>query len=151
MPGCWVTVGATAVLFSSTLTLLLSWLATARSGLPSPLKSATATEAGLVPTAIVDGGREGAVAVAEEHAHGVAAVVGDGEVGLAVAVQVRHRDRAGPQPGGVVDRGGEGAVAVAEQHAHGVAAVVGDGEVGLAVAVEVRHRDRGRLVPGGVV
>src|SRR5207244_394188 len=36
--------------FSSTLTLLLLVLATARSGLPSPLRSATAKPRGLLPT-----------------------------------------------------------------------------------------------------
>ena len=33
----------------STLTSLLSWFATTRSGLPSPLKSPTATETGYDP------------------------------------------------------------------------------------------------------
>jgi hypothetical protein len=36
---------------------------------------------------------EGAVAVAQQHADSVAEQVGDDEVGLAVAVEVRHRYR----------------------------------------------------------
>ena len=47
---CWAAkeavVAPGAVVFSSTLTLLLPALATTRSGLPSPLTSATATETG---------------------------------------------------------------------------------------------------------
>ena len=49
---------------SSTLTVLSTALATTRSGLPSPFRSATATELGLEPTAKVGLGGEGAVAVA---------------------------------------------------------------------------------------
>ena len=63
--------------------------------MPSPFRSAAATETGLDARGVVDLGGEGAVAVVEQHAHGVAAVVRDGEVGLAVAVQVRRRDRRG--------------------------------------------------------
>ena len=129
---------------SSTLTLLPPKLATTRSGLPSPLTSPTATERGDEPTAKVAGSAEGAVAVAQQHAHGVAAVVGDDEVGLAVAVDVRDRHGYWVRAGGEVDRAAEGAVAVAEQHAHGVvvgaADAIGDDEVGLAVAVDVRDR-----------
>ena len=41
------------VVFSSTDTVLASWLATMRSGLPSPLRSAAATETGALPVAKV--------------------------------------------------------------------------------------------------
>ena len=41
--------------------------------MPSPLTSATATDDGLVPVAKVCLGLEGAVAVAQQHAHGVVA------------------------------------------------------------------------------
>ena len=58
---------------SSTLTLLLVMLAVARSGLPSPLKSPTATDIGSVPAAKLLARPEGAVAVAQQHAHVVAA------------------------------------------------------------------------------
>ena len=75
----------------STLTLLPLALATTMSGLPSPLTSATATERGCVPVAIGGLWLEGAVAVAQEHAHAVARLVGDDHVGLAVAVDVGHR------------------------------------------------------------
>ncbi len=62
-----------------------------RSGLPSPFTSATATAERLDT-----GGEgllvlEGAIAVAQQHAHGVIIGVGDDDVGLAIAVHVRHR------------------------------------------------------------
>jgi hypothetical protein len=41
------------VMFRSTLTELGSWFATARSGVPSPLKSPIATEIGSAPVANV--------------------------------------------------------------------------------------------------
>ena len=75
---------------SSTLTVLALRLPTTRSSLPSPLRSATATEAGPLPAGKVRRGLEGAVAVAQQHAHVVAAVVGGDDVGDAVAVEVRH-------------------------------------------------------------
>ena len=71
-----------------------------------------------------------------------AVVVGDGEVGAAVAVEVARHDRDGIGPHRVGDLGLEGAVAVAQQHRHVVRAVVGDGEVGAAVAGEVARHDR---------
>ena len=73
-------------------------------------------------------------------------MVGHGQVGLAVAVEITHRDGIGLAADGVVGLGLERAVAVAQQDAHRVAAVVGHGQVGLAVAVEIAHRDgQGRL------
>ena len=69
-------------------------------------------------------GLEGAVAVAQQHAHGAAVAIGDDEVGLAVAVEVGHRHaNVGLAAGGEGLLGLEGAVAVAQQHAHRVAAV----------------------------
>ena len=41
---------------------------------------------------------EGAVAVAQQHRHVVGAVVGDGQVGAAVAVEVPRHDGSGPIP-----------------------------------------------------
>src|SRR5262249_60719452 len=82
---------------------------------------------------------EGAVAVAQEHADRAVGgdIVGHGEVGSAVAVELPHRHGSGASPYGEMLRRLEGAVAVAPQHAHGVARKVGDGEVGSAVAVEL--------------
>src|SRR5262249_19018775 len=99
----------------------------------------------------VDGRLEGAVAVAQQHAHVVAVAVDHGQVLFAVAVQVagRHRNRAGA--GGEVGLRLEGAVAVAQQHADGGVGPVGDDEVGAAVAVDVGHRHPLRLRAGGEV
>ena len=81
----------------------------------------------------------------QQHAHGVAAVVGDDEVGLAVAVDVRHRHGDGIGAGGEGLLGGEGRRGRAGRRCPAarsrvLSASVGDDEVGLAVAVEVRHR-----------
>src|SRR6185437_4879693 len=83
--------------------------ALARSGLPSPLKSPVAT---IAPLAAGVGGLEGAVAVAQQER-----MVHD-EVGMAVAVEVRHRNRVGAGRHGEADRGQKGAGAAVQQHAH---------------------------------
>ncbi len=72
------------------------------------------------------------------------AVVGDGEVEVAVAGEIAGHDRVGCRPDRVSDLGLERAVAVAQQHRHRVAAYVGDGEVEVAVAVEIPGHDRMR-------
>src|SRR5207245_2915737 len=70
-------------------------------------------------------GGEGAIAVAQQHAHRVAAFVRHrtvryGKIQLAVAIDVRHRDE--KWTGEITGRrakvlpSGEGAIAVAEQH-----------------------------------
>jgi hypothetical protein len=80
---------------------------------------------------------EGAVAVAQQHVH--AAAGGNGQVRLAVAVELAHRQPVQP----AADRGQNGrperAVAVAQQCRHGAVAV-GRHDVQLAVAVEVADR-----------
>ena len=86
-----------AVVFSSTDTLLSPWLATTRSGLPSPLRSATATERGVRSrwrrSALGGEGGRGRSRRrrVQQHRHRGGAVVGDDEVGLAVAVEVADR------------------------------------------------------------
>ena len=79
---------------SSTLTVLLdkSWRRRGRA-LPSPLTSPDVTQIGSVPVAKVLCGLKGAVAVAEQDAHAIVGAVGDGEVELAVAVEVGHGER----------------------------------------------------------
>src|SRR5439155_2065428 len=89
----------------------------------------------------VGGGLEGAVAIAQQHAHVTG--VGDRQVELAVFVEVA--DREGLRVGAA---GGQGrlkrAVCVAQEYVHG-AAVVDDGEVQPSVAVEVgRQHSFGR-------
>ncbi len=70
---------------------------------------------------------------------GIAVVIGDGQIGEAVAVEVAGRDADGVAPDGVGGGRLERAVAVAQEHADHVAAVVGHGQVLLAVAVEDRR------------
>ena len=75
---------------------------------------------------------------------------GRDDVGDAVAVEVRHRQRVGIRADLVVPRGLEGAVAVAQENAHVVGDRVDADDVGDAVAVEVRHRDVVGARSGGV-
>ena len=85
------------VVLSSTETLLLLKLATARSGLPSPFTSPTATEYGATARGEVGlGGKAGRGRPrrrgVEQHRDAVAVVVvGDGQVGLAIPVHIPHR------------------------------------------------------------
>src|SRR5262249_1852746 len=62
--------------------------------------------------------------------------VAQGEVGIAVLVEVAHSHRVNPVVGVVRDGRPEGAVAVVEQYGGAGVSVCGD-QVGLAVAVEV--------------
>ena len=127
---------------SNTDTSLEPSLATARSVRPSPLKSPATRALWPGPRRVRHLVLEGAVAVAQQHRHVVGAVVGDGQVGAAVAVEVPRHEGDWPVPRRVPHLVLEGAVAVAQQHRHVVGAVVGDGQVGAAVAVEVPRHDR---------
>ena len=88
----------------------------------------------------------------DQHRDAVAAAVGDDEIGLAVAIDVTDRDRAGVQPDRVVGLGLEGAVAPAQQHrdAPGIEGV-GRDEVDLAITVDVTDRNPVRVQPDRVV
>src|SRR5439155_24291723 len=95
----------------------------------------------------VEPDREGTVAVAQQEGHRVVAVVGDGDVGLSVPVEVRHRHGVGActHGEGAAGRGREMvAGAVAQQHCHVVAALVGGDDVAIEVVVDVRdHHGKG--------
>ena len=98
---------------------------------------------------MVRAGGEGAIAFVEQHFDVPGGAVGDGEIELAIAVEIPHRHR-GWLPGQrVLDGGGEGAVALAEEHAQGLTEVVGDHEIELPVAVEVPRRQRLWKFPRG--
>src|SRR5262245_58920929 len=87
-------------------------------------------------------GGEGAVAFAIEHAHRVTVMVSDGDIELALAVQIPDRDGIGVYASCVVLLCKKGAISISEQHAQGAVASVRDREVELAVAVQIRSRHR---------
>ena len=95
------------VLFSSIDKLLPYSFAVTKSGFPSPLKSPTAAEQGPVAHAVVHACLEGAVAVTQQSRSGSLDKDCNRQVGLAVAVEVRHARpslvhcpcRSSPQPG----------------------------------------------------
>jgi len=79
---------------SSTVTELLPEFATARSRLPSLLKSPATMEVGFTPrcrTCLRL--RKGPVSVAQQYGHGVAAIIRYGQVGNAVSVEVSRHNR----------------------------------------------------------
>ena len=90
---------------------------------------------------------ESAIAIAQQDANVVAAVVGHGQVGLAVIIEVPDRDAAGIDAARAVrgGGGGKGAIAVVQKDADGAAGIVRHGQVGLAVAVEIAHRHTARI------
>ena len=119
--------------------------------MPSPVRSATATEIGSLARSEGLLGLERAVAVAQQHADAVVGSVGGDDVGDAVAVQVGHDDlkRAqGGGGGGLLGARGECAVAVAHEHAGRVVALIGGDDVDLAVAAQVGRRDAARGAAG---
>ena len=78
----------------------------------------------------------------------VGALVGQGQVNLAIAVEVSRRHRLGEISAGVVGHGRlVRSIPVAQQNpdstgdAGGIEAMIGDGKVGLAVAVKVCRDD----------
>ena len=93
----------------------LSEFATARSGLPSPLRSPIATEAGHDPTSKLVAEAEGAGAIAEEDRDVGAALIHHGQVGLAIAIEVPDGDGVRVYPRGEVGGGVEGAGTGAEE------------------------------------
>src|SRR5439155_4242059 len=93
----------------------------------------------------VDGGGGGGV---DHHQHrdGARTKVRDGQIELAIPVQIAHRDgeRAGAGGevlfGGKAGRGGARGGGV-EQHRRGAGIIVRDGQIESAVRGEVAHRD----------
>ncbi len=112
------------------------------------MRSPIATESGSCP-----GGEVGLGGVArrgrarrrgvEQHRHAVRVAVGDRQVGLAVAVEIPDRHRAGSSPGGEVGLGGQGYVRAGD--------IRDSGQVDEQLLVRFddgiaqhRHADRGR-------
>ena len=97
---------------------------------------------GIVADTVIGRCREGAVAVAQQHADRRTAVVGDDEIGQAIAVEIAGGQRDRPGTGGEVSSGLEGVVAVAEQDANIATAVIGDGEVKVGIGIEPGSEDK---------
>ena len=87
-----------------------------------------------------------AVAVAEENGDGVAGLVGDGEIEIAVAIEVRGNrvDRVGSGAKLEIRSGGEGAVTLAEKNLNQVRSSAGDGEIDVPVIIAEIAGDEGR-------
>ena len=113
-----------------------------RSCLPSPLKSPIATESGALPPLLkLVAAPKLPPRGAQQHRDVVRALVGDGEVGIAIAVEVTDCDRARVAADRVGRGGAEAAASGAQRHRDGVRALVGEGEVGKAIGVEIADRE----------
>src|SRR5207244_7272063 len=94
---------------------------------------------------------EGATTIPQEYGDVIAAIVCRDEIGLAVAVDVGHRDGEWSNavlgiPDGDDVSGLEGAVAIAQEYADGTVPVVGDEQVRPAITVDMRDRHGVRMV-----
>src|SRR5206468_12132755 len=81
----------------------------------------------------------------EQHRHGVGTKVRDGQIELAIPVQIAHRDGERVGAGGEVLFGGKAGRGGArgggvEQHRHGVGIKVRDGQIELAITVQIGDR-----------
>ena len=115
--------------------------------MPSPVRSATATPAGPGEARALVGGVDLSAAwkvplpLPSSHRDRVGGVVGDDQVGDAVAVDVRHRHIARAGAGGDDDLRLKRAVAVVQQDADRVGALVDGQDVKPAVVGHVGQRD----------
>ena len=116
--------------------------------MPSPVTSWTTVDTGPAPALSRGPGtkvKPSPWRLVEQDGDVVGALVGDDQVGPAVAVEVGDGDAdrvgAGEEAVAAVERRAELAVAQAGIDQHVVAAAVGDDQVGDAVAVEVGQRD----------
>jgi hypothetical protein len=89
---------------------------------------------------IIEGGPEGAIAVAQQDADSPVAVVRRDNIELAIVGKISDRHRYGGAAHGVVLGSAEGAVALAQEHANQAAIMVGHHHVGNSAAGEVPHR-----------
>ena len=123
--------------------MLLPLLATTRSGMPSPLRSASCDGAGgeQAGGAVAQRGRLPPAVIDDD---AVEALVGVDDVLGAVAREVGHGQRHGLVGLAI---GLEGAVAVAQQH-QDIAERVADEQVGLAVVVDVGDGQAGGVGAG---
>ena len=101
-------------------------------------------------------GREGAVAIAQQHAQAARvdedlALIGDGQIEPPVAVEVARHDSHWIRPDRVGDRRREGALAMAHQHPdRAVVATTSDGQIERPTAGEItRHQTP--PIPGAIV
>src|SRR2546425_323911 len=111
---------------------------------------------GTAGNGVADSSLEGAVTIAEQDTYRVRILIGHGQIGQAVAVEVSHHNRLRTVAGDVTLGVPEGAVALAHEHAHvgGVTIVitfVHHGDIEMAVVVKVPHRHRAGREAAGVV
>src|SRR6185503_1857346 len=78
----------------------------------------------------------------EEHRYGVRVPIGDGEVNVAISVEVRGGDRVGAHPDVVVCARGEDPVALVQEDRNRIGTVIGDREIDRTVPVEVGWSNR---------
>src|SRR5216683_751502 len=93
---------------------------------------------GVAVDIVIDGVLEGAVAVAQEHAHAIAPLIDHRQIKKASITEVANRDATGESRGEVALPGSKSAAAVSEKDLDIVVTRVGDHEVEFSVPVKVR-------------
>ena len=83
--------------------------------------------------------------LAEQDRQRVVATIGNGQIGLAVAIVVSHGQSGGLSSGGIIDRRAKRAVSAARQQIYAIVARGGNRQIRYPVAVEISRGDRGRL------
>src|SRR5690242_396505 len=88
-----------------------------------------------------------ACAIAQQNRYGASAlVVGDGNVLVAIAIEIAYHHRGWKSATGVCCGRAEMACAVAQQNRNLIEAVSCNSKVLLAISIEIAHRDGNRLV-----
>src|SRR5262249_53913347 len=87
---------------------------------------------------------------AYQHAHGITAIIGDGQIGDAICVEIPHGDRVGSVSGGEAGGNYEGATPqFPQEHGHRSMGGVSYGEVLNTIVVEISYRHRAGTCPNG--
>src|SRR5437879_2050111 len=123
-------------------------VATARSALPSPLKSPATTEYGADPNEYGTAIWKSPIAVAQEHRDRAA---GHHQASLAVAVEIAHGDGIQVCACCVIDRALKCAITIAQQHGDIGRTQTDHDQVWFGIAVEVTYDNGYRICCGGVV
>jgi hypothetical protein len=79
------------------------------------------------------------VPIAQEHTHAAAALIGDGKIGAAIAIEISDGDRKGSAAHGDSPNGLERPVPIAQQHIHAAASRVFHRQVLPAIAIEISN------------
>ena len=99
---------------------------------------------------VVDSGREGSVAVADEDGQDVVASVGRDDIGVTVAVDVADRDEVGRSNRREARGRTESSIAVAQEHGNDVIVRSSTNNIEMAITVHIGQGANRRTTRNGV-